>query len=46
MIRWHLVPVTVSAAVLISCSSAPQAADPAALEASASARIQAIPLAS
>lgn len=45
MIRWHLVPVTAAAAVLISCSSAPQAADPAALEASASARIQAIPLA-
>jgi hypothetical protein len=46
MTRWHLVPVTAAAAVLISCSSAPQAADPAALEASASARIQAIPLAS
>src|SRR5207245_7778765 len=43
MIHRRLGVLTIIAAVLISCSGAPRAADPAALEASATAHMRAIP---
>jgi hypothetical protein len=43
MSHWHLRPLTAFVAVLVSCSAAPKPADRAALEASAAARILAIP---
>lgn len=50
MIPWRLVALTTisltTIVVLLSCSAAPKEPDPAALEASAAARIQAIPPAS
>lgn len=43
MIQWRLGGLTTIVAVLVSCSAAPNGPDSAALEASASARILAIP---
>lgn len=44
MILWRLGALTTIVAVLASCSSTSDGSDPASLEASASARIQAIPV--
>ena len=46
MILWRLGILATVLSLLLSCSSAPSGADPASLEASAAARIQAIPSAS
>jgi hypothetical protein len=43
MILWRLGVLATVVSLMLSCSSAPNGADPSSLEASASARIQAIP---